>query len=233
MISGNDSPAHPSSLEGLGQGLLKTAEASWNDHSQIRISGLQLGRHLGQHRHQIVQLLRPGGRQQQQQATFGSKTQLLAPFAAAQLMSRQIHQGMAHPGDRRSMGLIKRGLIGKDRQDAIGELQQAGGAAIVHAPGPFLGSDVIGDGHLGELSPQALTQTHVGAHVVNQHHGIRWPLQQLAVHPGLQLQGWQHLGQMLQKTNRTQRGGVSKKLSASSLHARATEGQHLQRDPAH
>ena len=46
--------------------------------------------------------------------------------------------------------------------------------------------------------PQALTQTHVGTHVVDQHHRIRRPLLQFAVHPGLQLQGWQHLGEVLQ-----------------------------------
>ena len=232
MISRDHAPAHPSRLKGLSQRLLKAAKASGNDHRKRWIAGLQLGSHLRQHRHQVVQFLRPGGGQEQQQAAIALEPQLPAGFAAAQRISRQIHQGMAHPGDRRAMGLIEGGLIGKDRQDAIGELQQAGGAAVVHAPGPFLGSDVIGDGHLGKLAAQALAQTHVGAHVVDQHHRIRRPLQQLAVHPGLQLQGWQHLGQVLQQPNRTQRGCVSKELSASGLHAGAAEGQHLQRDPA-
>ena len=77
------------------------------------------------------------------------------------------------------------------------------------------------------LMPQLASQTHIGAHVIDQHHGIERPVPQQPIHPGLQLQGGQDQRHGLPQTDRTHRGRVRQQLSTSSLHPRSAQSQQL------
>ena len=138
---------------------------------------------------------------------------------------------MAHPAHIRTAGGIELGLCREDRQDPVGEVQQTGGAAIAKAPGPLLGSDVIRDRQLRLLAPQPCAQAHIGPDVVDQHHPIKGLFLQQRIHPGLQPQRGKNQRNGLPKADGPHRCGVGDQHRTRRLHARATQGQHLQLKP--
>ena len=135
---------------------------------------------------------------------------------------------MTNPGDLRTMGCIEGCFLGEDRQDAIGKRQKAARAVVIHAPSPFLWGDVVGDRHLRQFAAQTLAQTHIGAHVVNQHHCIGRPGTELLIDTRLQLQRRHDLGKMLQQTDRTQWSRIGKQFRTGCMHPWSPQGQHLE-----
>ncbi len=125
---------------------------------------------------------------------------------------------MSHPGDISASTGIELGFFRKNRQDAICELQQTFGASFANAPSPFLGSDVISNWHMRQTGSEAVAQTHVGAHVIDQHHTIGGALLQHQVDSGLQSNRGHNQREGFPQANRAHRRGISKQLSSSSLH---------------
>ena len=139
---------------------------------------------------------------------------------------------MAHPGHLGATGAVEAGLLREDRQDAVGEADQAGGATVADAERPLLRGDVVGDRHPGQAAADAAAQAHVGAHVVDQHHPIGGGGRQPAVHAPLQPQGGQNQWDRLPQADRPHRRRVGQQAGAGPLHARAPQGGDLQRQPA-
>ena len=223
--------AHTGFLQRCSQGSFELRKPSGQQHLKIRVALLQQGCRLGQRGHQVTQLLGARGRQQQQHRRFRIQTQLTAGAGAIGQVLEAVQQGMAHPAHIRTAGGIELGLCREDRQDPVGEVQQTGGAAIAKAPGPLLGSDVIRDRQLRLLAPQPCAQAHIGPDVVDQHHPIKGLFLQKRIHPGLQPQRGKNQRNGLPKADGPHRCGVGDQHRTRRLHARATQGQHLQLKP--
>ena len=136
---------------------------------------------------------------------------------------------MSDPGDISATAGIELSFRREDGQDAVGEAEQLRGAAIPEPPGPFLGSDVIGDRQVGLLPPQLATQPHIGADVIDQHQAIQALVLKQTIHPGLQAQGRQDQRQGFPQADRSHRSRIRQQFRPRSFHPRPAEGQNLQR----
>ena len=224
----DDGGAHPSLGELQRKLGLKPRKPCRYNHLKGGVKLLQLGggfHDVGQHE---AQLLPPRGRHQQEHRGVLLQPQELAGGRPAGHLANGVEQGMAHVGDVCTAAPIKAGLLLEDRQDLIRKADQVGAALGTEFEGPLLGSDVIGDRHLGKLALEAQPQAHVWAHVIDQHHPIRRLPFKPTLQPALQPQGGQHKGDGLQQANGPHPGGIGQQNSPRPLHPLATKGYHLQ-----
>ena len=223
---------HPGPQAGGGdrpvQDRFEALQSRRHEHLEAGPAALELSRRRHHRRQQVAQFLGAGGGQEQEHRGRGGQLQAPSGLLPLRTMVDGVDQGMAHPGDGGPMGGIEPRLFREDRQDAVGEADQAGGAAVPHPPGPLLGSDVIGDRHPRIAALEAKPQIDVGPHVVDQHHAIGRVIGQPAPQPGLQLQGGQHQGQRLPEADGPEAGGVGQQLGTGGLHPPAAQGHHLQ-----
>ena len=182
--------------------------------------------------HQVLELLRTGGWQEQQHRGIRRQTQTAPRLLPAGQVPDAVQQWMPHPGDICATGGIKLRLRRENRQDPIGETQQLCGAAIAETPGPLLGSDVVRDRQLCVLLPQLASQTHIRPHVINQHHTVEGAGPQHPVHPRLKPQGGKNQRDCLPEANGAHRCRVLQQFRAGLLHPHSTKGQQLKADAA-